>query len=234
MKQYYLTSLYTKDMQIAVQQDHACKVLYRQFRLEEEQSIESKIFDEYIFEHETTICLGVSQPMEILKFYSYIQKHKDILQIPNAIFQERSLNKTATALTFVTTTKLSHPIMHEVRNVMKDNRINSFYKIKEPITLKNRNETMTISVKPDERQKPEFTITFERKVFKSAQNEELMPTELTPEVLDELYETLNEDDYNFHNGIEVEEVQDEFETVTETYSIEELVFLDMVSQLRLK
>ncbi len=233
MKQYYITSLYSQNMQVATQQDHAIKRMIREMKKPEFQDTEeSRVWDEYLHEHETTICLGVSQPTEILALYAFLKKHENVLRIPKGIFQEQSLNHTPTAVSFVTNTKLSHPIAKEIYSIFKDYNIRSFYDFKKPITMQNFQGTMVIKVDFKD-SKPIFHIEFFRDKFKSTQNEELIPKDLSDEYLDEVYKDNFYEDYCFHEGIDYQEVKS-IEQIEETYSIEEIVFLDMVSRLNLK
>lgn len=234
MKQYYITSNYSLGLQIAVQQDHALKVMERELKKAcHENSIENEVFNEYINDHETTICLGVSQPTEILALYAFIKKHEKILQIPKAIFQEPSMNYTPTVVSFVTNTKLSHPIARGISDILRNNNIYSFYDFTEEKTFYNHNNTLTVVVYFDDDGKTLFDVSFVRNNFKSKQNDEMIPKDLTDEYLDEVYKEHFREDYCFHNGLNPYK-KDETEMVHETYTIEEIVFLDIISRFNLK
>lgn len=234
MKQYFITSLYSQNMQVAVQQNHSMARMMRDMiKPENQQSEEFRVFEEYLNFHETTICLGTGQPMDLLSLYSFMQVHKDALKIPMGIFQEPSMNFTATSLTFVTNEKLSYPIAREIRNIFKDNNIHSFYNFRDSISLTNFGKTMTIDVDFDNNAQPVFNISFVRNKFKSSQNEEMMPKDLTPEVLAEIYREQHFDDYAHHNNVNPYRKVDK-ETINVSYSLPELVFLDMISHYRLK
>lgn len=234
MKQYYITSLYSQNLQVAVQQDHAnTRMIRDSVQPENTDSEEYRVWDEYSRHHETTICLGVSQPTEILALYAFLSKHKDKLRIPFGIFQEASLNYTPTALSFITNERLSLPIAREVQSILKNNKIRSLYEIKEDVTLSNFFQNMLLIVHTENGKPKEFTVRYVQEHFKSAQSEELIPKDLSPEYLDKIYQDNFYDDFCFHNDIEAK--NQKRKNVTDvTYSIEELVFMDLISQLRLK
>lgn len=235
MKQYYLTSHYTEDKQLAVQQSHASMRMCREyFGNAKKGTEEARVINEYSHHHETTICLGVSQPTEILSLYAFIYKHQAELKIPFGIFNERSLNKVHTAATFITNEKLSHPIARGIRKLLADQNIFSFYDFTEEKTYKNRDGSLIFDVCINNDASIRFDVSFYRKKFKSAQNEELMPTELTPEILEQIYQKDHEEDYLFNLGLNRYVKPDEMEIVKASYSITEMVFLDLISKYRLK
>ncbi len=236
MKQYYITSLYSQSLQVAIQQDHAFKRMVRDLlKPKNRHSIENDIFDEYINEHETTIALGVSQPMEVLSLYAFMNHHKEELKIPFGLFQEPSMNYTPTAVTFITNEKLSQPIAGEIRNILKDAQIRSFYDIKEECTLTNFANTMTIHVRFNEHNRPVFDVEFVKAKFKSMQNDDLIPKELTDEYLESIYEAFYTDDALYEKGEYVSfKKPNESELYKATYSLTEIVFLDIISRYRLK
>ena len=124
MKHYYITTNYSQNQQMAVQQDHSYTEMITNI-LDHPNSIESNIYRKYAKDFKTTICLGVSQPTELIALYSYMRYHKEELQIPMGFFQEDSLNKTMTSLTFITNEKLSYNIYGMIAQLLRENKIYS-------------------------------------------------------------------------------------------------------------
>ncbi|MBM25444.1 MAG: hypothetical protein CL760_07155 [Chloroflexi bacterium] len=231
MKHYYITTNYSQNQQMAVQQDHSYTEMITNI-LDHPNSIESNIYRKYAKDFKTTICLGVSQPTELIALYSYMRYHKEELQIPMGFFQEDSLNKTMTSLTFITNEKLSYNIYGMIAQLLRENKIYSLYSIKKEMILSNHSNSFILSIKIEE-DKPVFYVEFKNRLFKSFQNEDMMEIDFSDDKIEEIYKKYNEEDYCFHQGIEFEDEFDEI-TVKEKYSFVEMEFLRRIRSLNLK
>lgn len=234
MKQYYMTTNYSLNQQMAIQQDHAIKRMMLNL-LDSPESTEMSVFKEYIEKYETTICLGVSQPTELIKFYSYMYKHKDELNIPMNIFQELSMNKTVTALTFILNKKLSLPVFPTFSKLLKEQKIKSLYDIKENINFGNHDNSFIVNIEMVN-SIPVFKIRMIYKNFKSNQNEDIMELDFSPEKMDDIYKKYNEKDYNYYSNepIEENELLNDNVVSEETFSLSEMIFLQDLRRFSLK
>jgi len=240
MKQYYITSMYTNGTQIGIQQDHAGKELIKNV-LKDQNSEEFGIFMEYINNHKTTVALGVGQPTEILKLYSYMTVHKDVLNIPMGIFQEDSLNKTATCLSFIATEKLCANIHFSVKNMLKEYKIKNLYGLKhlndELFPIKFVCPISGVSIVTSKRNNDTFTfeVSYNENQIIEMQNNEIMPIDLGDEdVITELYKKYNVEDANYFGDEEIVKLDEESILKEFSYSMEELNLLLMTKYLRLK
>lgn len=231
MKHYYITTNYSQNQQMAVQQDHSYTEMMTNI-LEHPDSVETAIYRKYAKEFKTTICLGVSQPTELISLYSYMRYHKEELQIPMGFFQEDSLNKTMTSLTFITNEKLSYNIYGAISQLLRENKIYSLYNIKEEMVLSNHNNSLILSIKIEEN-KPVFYVEFKNRLFKSFQNEDMMEIDFSDDKIEEIYKKYNEEDYCFHQGLEFKNEVEEV-SVKEKYSFVEMEFLRRIRSLNLK
>ncbi len=231
MKKYHITTNYSQNQQMAVQQDHALTRLMLHI-LENPTSKDAQLFIEYAKKHETTICLNTSQPYDLIKFYSYIKFHQKELDIPVDFFQEMSLNNSMTALTFITNKKLSYNIYPEISKILQLYKINSLYDIKESMTLQNKSGTFLININ-FVNGKPLFTISFRNLLFKSTQNNEPIVEDINDMNIEELYKKYNEEDYCYHNDLDFENEVDQ-EEIIEEYSIVELEFMKRLRNFHLK
>ena len=240
MKQYYITSLYTDATQVAIQQDHACKEVFKNV-LKDQNSTEFSIFMDYINNFKTTVALGVGHPTQILQIYSYMMKHKDSLNIPIGLFQEDSLNKTATCLSFVATEKLCANIHYSIGNMLKEFKVRNLFgltQIKDCFPTTYICPVSNISIRIDEEvdSSLSFKVSYKTTDVVEMQNTELMPINLEDEdTIEELYQQYNPEDAAFYNNIENNNSEKDSTVLKEfEYSLEELNFLLMIKSLRLK
>lgn len=240
MKQYFITSLYTQGTQISIQEDHAGKELFKNV-IKNEESDQFDIFWEYINKHKTTISLGVGQPTELLKLYSYIMTHKDKLNIPVGIFQEPSLNYTPTCLSFVATEKLGLNINHSLNNFLKMSKIGSFHDLR--YTAQDGSYPVwkcpfsTFELQVSELNGDfNIEVSFEESDFEYIESDNVHLDLENEDVIKELYIKHNQKDAK-HFGLKVDNKEKKsIKPIRKVYnfSVVEINFLLMIKSLRLK
>ena len=235
MKQYYITSMYSQGTQVAIQQDHALKEMLK--NIENSDSDNDKtLFNEYNLNHQTTISLGVGQPLELLSLYSFIYEHQKKLNIPFGLFQEPSMNYTPTCLTFVTNEKLSVNLSFVINSLFKDLKINSLYDLKKGFSYVFECPTSKTIVKIlwTEDNEFSFVFCFCKSSLPFFNEENVISSKLDDKILKKLYKTLNKKDFLYYNeNVDCDSDKKE-ETILYSYNMEELNFLIKINSLRLK
>lgn len=224
MKHYYITTMYTQSTQVAIQQDHACKEMFKEV-LNNIESDESKLFIEYINKHKTTISLGVGHYDELLRIYSYIFKHKNTLKIPFGIFQEASLNMTPTCLTFVVPEKYCVNIRSAIESLMKEFFVSNISELAPRLSVDEVYNKLGIKVKIIEDESNNYKFRIKSKVYipPSEYNNDLINGDLNnSSFMDKVFEKYNENS------------ESNFKYVEYDYTLEELNFYTMINSLRLK
>lgn len=237
MKHYYITTAYSQGTQVSIQQDHASKEMFYKL-MDKPESVENKIFKEYMEKHKTTVMTEIWQPQSLLALYAFMFKHKKELNIPFGIFQEPSMNYTPTCLSFIATTKLCHNLFFDIQSMLRENKVSNLYDL-----VKIAKETNGLEYKPHKNMqinisfktgKPTFEVIFNQNVYKSDQNTDALIADVESEdVMANIYEALNKDDFMFYNSIEENETVEK-EQITETYSLVEFCFLYKIKSLKLK
>lgn len=236
MKHYFITTNYTLASQVPIQQSHAHNRMFLKI-LDNPKYIE--MFRDFMTK-ETSVMLNVGQPNSLLSIYSFIVNHKDEFDFPYDIFLEPSENYTPTCFSFIAPEKFTYNINRQIDAMLSSEKMFSLY----DFALKYKDWGGSYEYEPHKHFKlvfdmingvPSFTITFNNLLFKSDQNEEMMETDIyNEEKMKKVHEKLNKDDFMFYNDLNEKEKDFEEVTITETYSLPQLVFLHKIKSLSLK